>query len=523
MTAQSDLLSRTKPLADPVRVIIILIVVGGAVFAAVQVAAILVVAAVASQRAQAMAAQHQSADAVRAMGGMAFTAGIEGILIALGLGAALLSFAFLTGVWGKPNAIYLRAFRTDKATAKLRDELVAILGPGFRLSGIRPPTKKTSMFFRFLAPGLVALRYAGSTFMELEAGDDWMARLWKTYQNTRLVFIDVRDITVHVHNEIQMTLETMGIERCIFVVDSSKTVEQWRETIAAIAGPDQDPARFQLLNADPERIKNRQLHADLKTILKSLPPGVFGEIDRGRQFILEHVSEEQLRMSRRTSPMVVLTSAAGLVLSVSLGLLPQKLQIVLLPIALLTMLFVVRAFFRAIGRIWRLARAGHRGAAVKDSFLLAVPLLPLFAVLLLILIAIPTLARARQTAEGQSAINSLQTIKAAELQYSAAYPEQGYACRLSALAGNPQNGTPTADAAGLIQDDLASGRKSGYLFTFVDCSRATIQGHQTVTDFRIVATPDEGLGSGRRGFCMDASGNILVDPNGGTSCTEPLQ
>jgi type IV pilus assembly protein PilA len=518
MPQHSDLLSLTKPLADPVRVMTFVMAAGAAVLAVIQITVSVVPGVMASHQ----AAHHQSAYAARAMNDVAILAAVGGIIIALSLVATLLSWAILTGVWGRPNAIYLRAFRTDKDTANLRAELTAILGPGYRLSGIRPPAKKTSMFLRFLVPGLVALRYAGSKFMELEAGDDWMARLWKTYQSTRLVFVDVRDITVHVHNEIQMTLETMGIERCIFVVDSSKTVEQWHETIGEIAGPDKDPARFQLLNAEPERIKNRRLHADLNAILKTLPPGVPGKTDRGRQFVLEHVSEEQLRMSQSTSPMVVLTSAAGLAVSVCLGLVPQKLQIALVPLGLITLLFVIRAFFRAIGRVRRLARAGHRKAAIKDSFLLAVPLSPLFVVLVLSLIVIPALAKSKQRAVEMSAIISLRTINEAEVLYNVTYPEEGYACQLSALGGASGN-APTAAAAGLIGEDLASGQKSGYAFTFVDCTRATVQGHQIVTDYSVAAVPDAGPGSGGRGFCTDSSGAIHVDPKGGVNCTEPLQ
>jgi len=61
-----------------------------------------------------------------------------------------------------------------------------------QLSGIRRRRRRRRCSF-VSRPGLVALRYAGSKFMELEAGDDWMARLWKTYQQTRIVFIDCRD------------------------------------------------------------------------------------------------------------------------------------------------------------------------------------------------------------------------------------------------------------------------------------------------------------------------------------------
>lgn len=105
----------------------------------------------------------------------------------LGTACWIFGFALLIKPTGRPNAIYLRAFRTDTATAKLRAVIAAILGPDFRLSGIRPPSERSSVVTHFALPGFLALKYGGSKFMELEAGEDWMARLWKTYHATRLV------------------------------------------------------------------------------------------------------------------------------------------------------------------------------------------------------------------------------------------------------------------------------------------------------------------------------------------------
>src|ERR1017187_6044913 len=165
------------------------------------------------------------------------------------------------------NAIYLRAFRTDKSTAALRTRLAAVLGTDFRLSGIRPPKEKSSAFLRFLLPGIVAMRYAGSKFMELEAGDDWMARLWRTYQKTRLVFIDVREVTPHVHEEIEMTLQTVGPERCVFLISRDKPDAEWRLLLAEIIGPENDPTKLQLLDVSPDRLSSRQIKATLQDIV----------------------------------------------------------------------------------------------------------------------------------------------------------------------------------------------------------------------------------------------------------------
>lgn len=491
MPLRSDPLAHTKPLSDPVRTITLLMV-AGAVIVGVITAIFF----------------------VRAYGPL-------GAVLSFALTCCTVSFALLLGPVGKPNAIYLRAFRTDRSTARLRAELGAILGPKFRLSGIRPPQKKTSLFLRFLVPGLVAMRYAGSKFMELEAGDDWMARLWKTYQTTRLVFIDLRDVTVHVHHEIQMTMATMGAERCIFVVDASKSASDWREMIAAIAGPQFDAAKFKLLDASEERIRSRALASDLKALLNSLPQGVPGETDRGRQFILEHVPENLLEQSRRVSASNVLSAVVGLGLSLGFGLVAGRQHpFLLLPFIVFGVVVTAWAVARTLARIARLFRAGHRGAALRVMFLLGLASLPFLTSIFATAVAVPALIKSKKMAEEVSAIATLRTLETAEVMYESTYPEQGYACRLSQLGGDPQAGAPTPQAAQLIGNDLASGKKSGYEFAVAKCNETVVNGRKQAVDFLFTAVPVPA--DGRRGFCADATDQIRVDPQGGTNCTEPL-
>lgn len=491
MSEEREALSQTKPLADPVRVIALLMVVGSAIAGAVT--AIL-------------------CEPVY---------GRSAVLIGLALAGLGLSYALLIGPVGKPNAIYLRAFRTDRSTAKLRAELSAILGSKYRLSGIRPPKEKTSMLLRFLVPGLVALRYAGSKFMELEAGDDWMVRLWKTYQSTRLVFIDVRDVTVHVHDEIQMTMAAMGAERCIFVTGPGKSPEEWRTTVASIAGPNYNAVQFQLLDASDDRIRTRMLEADLKAILKSLPPGLPGHMEHGREFIEEHVPAELIRMSQRTSPMNAVSAVVALAFALLLGYeAGEHYPLLLLPLIVPGLLAVAVAMFRAMGRIGRLASVGHVGAALRMGAVLAIAALPFVTTILALPIAIPNLVKSKKSAEEVAAIANLRTLETAELTYSMTYGT-GYACQLSQLGGNPQQGAPTAQAAQLIDPVLGAGVKSGYRFAITNCKAGAGPGGEGVMDFVATATPDEP--DGRRGFCLDSSGVTRFDPNGGTNCAEALQ
>ena len=492
MPDEPDPLSHVKPLADPVRVITLLMVAGSVIVG--------IIASILYAR----------------------DFGIYGVLMGLPTAGVGISYALLIGPVGKPNAIYLRAFRTDRSTAKLRAELAAILGPGYRLSGIRPPQKKTSVFLRFLVPGLVALNYAGSKFMELEAGDDWMARLWKTYQTTRLVFIDVRDITLHVHNEIQMTISTMGVERCISVVGPGKTIAEWRAMIAAIAAPGYETAKFHLLDTSEERMRSRQMQADLNSILLAVPPGVPGQTNRGRQFVIEHVPPGLLKTTGRISILSVVSAIAALALSVGVGIVAGLHQPLLLaPFIILGLVVTARAMLRAVGRIRRLARAGHTGAALKVSLLLMVACLPFLVSVFSLAIAIPALEKAKRRANETAAIMSLRTITTAEIMYATEYPQNGYACQLSELGGNPQAGAPSPEAAQLIDGVLASGKKYGYTFAISNCTRAAGTGSQPASGFEATAVPDQPQQD--RGFCVDQSEAILADPNGGTNCTVPIE
>ena len=499
MSQKSDLLDKTKPLADPIRVITILTVVIALVTGIV-------------------------------------TWPASGLWAALGTACGILSFALLIAPSGKPNAIYLRAFRTDKSTAELRAELGAILGPEFRLSGIRPPRKKTSVFVRFLLPGVVAVRYSGSKFMELEAGDDWMARLWKTYQTTRLVLIDVREMTHYVHQEIQLTVQSVGSPRCIFIVNQKKSDGEWRQLVAEIVGPGGDAAQFQLLDVSPERVRSHEFVSDLKGIVERLPAGVPGELKEGREFVLDHVSEQLIKKSRRPSVMTVVSAAAALILTIELSILwtlmphsPALVLIVAAAVLVPSLVLLLSSMARAISRARRLKRVGHPRAAVHAWLGLSVVVLLFLANPILNAVQVreggpanAPLGRVKKMAQEVSAISSLRTLGQAELMYNSSYPDRRYACTLSALGGKPDAGAPTTEAAQLIAGDLSSGEKNGYTFTISKCTKVSVKGQDTYTGFQITAVPDSVGQTGDRGFCTDESMQILYDPRGGTNCTMPL-
>jgi prepilin-type N-terminal cleavage/methylation domain-containing protein len=95
-----------------------------------------------------------------------------------------------------------------------------------------------------------------------------------------------------------------------------------------------------------------------------------------------------------------------------------------------------------------------------------IELLIVVAIILIIAaIAIPNFLRSRVAANQASAIESLRVIGTGEVTYSTTYGT-GYSTSLAYL-GPPASGQPiSATAAGLVDDTLAIGYKSGYVFVY---------------------------------------------------------
>lgn len=144
-------------------------------------------------------------------------------------------------------------------------------------------------------------------------------------------------------------------------------------------------------------------------------------------------------------------------------------------------------------------------------------------ILILMLMAIPTIGSLTKRGNETSAINSVQTIQKAELQYQYTYPASGFACSLQALGGDAGSGAPTPTSAQILQGDLLSGYKSGYIFTVTCKDKVTINGTDRSTSYTITAVPQTVGKTGDRGFCGDSAGLIKYDAAGGTNCTQNLQ
>jgi prepilin-type N-terminal cleavage/methylation domain-containing protein len=95
-----------------------------------------------------------------------------------------------------------------------------------------------------------------------------------------------------------------------------------------------------------------------------------------------------------------------------------------------------------------------------------IELLIVVAIILIIAaIAIPNFLRSRVAANQSSAVASLHTLSIAQMTYASTYGA-GYSVNMLALAPPAAGGTPSSTAAGLIDSTLATGVKSGYIFTY---------------------------------------------------------
>jgi TonB family protein len=115
----------------------------------------------------------------------------------------------------------------------------------------------------------------------------------------------------------------------------------------------------------------------------------------------------------------------------------------------------------------------------------------------------------RGRAENEQSVQwSLRTITSAETSYQAVYGK--YACSLAELhRANNQSGVGGTVPGYVIADDLAKGKRGGYIFVISGCDAS---GYKLVAE---PAAPD----SGQRAFCSDQSGQLRASEDGkATTC-----
>ena len=134
------------------------------------------------------------------------------------------------------------------------------------------------------------------------------------------------------------------------------------------------------------------------------------------------------------------------------------------------------------------------------------------AALVVAAIAIPNLLRARIAANESSALATVRTVVVAQVKYSTAYREKGYARDLAALGPDPGGAVmSTAAHARFIDATLGSAtctagnwcEKSGFRFTTGGCAKQK----QKCGEYVVVGTPVSSQ-SGSRSFCSTSDGVV---------------
>jgi hypothetical protein len=134
------------------------------------------------------------------------------------------------------DVFYLRSFQNDQDSWPIRVAVQEALGERYRLSGIRDPRRRTDGMQDRFSPWLKAMRHCTPKFMDLEAGDDWQARLWRSLQKGRLALVDLTVATPFVRQEIRLVSQAIGWERTVILGTAPQTEDEIRRLVAAEVG-----------------------------------------------------------------------------------------------------------------------------------------------------------------------------------------------------------------------------------------------------------------------------------------------
>jgi type IV pilus assembly protein PilA len=148
----------------------------------------------------------------------------------------------------------------------------------------------------------------------------------------------------------------------------------------------------------------------------------------------------------------------------------------------------------------------QKSTASRSAGFSLIELLIVVAVILIIAaIAIPNFIASKMRANESSAVQSIRNISTAELVYSTTYGV-GFSTSLIQLSGT--TAIPDQNDAELIDEALASGAKTGYLFTYVPL---TTDGQGNVLTYSVNADPQVPNSSGQKHFYADQSCVIRVN------------
>ena len=159
-------------------------------------------------------------------------------------------------------------------------------------------------------------------------------------------------------------------------------------------------------------------------------------------------------------------------------------------------------------------RTKHRAA----GFSLIELIIVVTVILVIAAIAIPSLMRAKMSANEASAVSALRTLATTEVNYDASY-SSGYSPTLAALGPPPPGNVATQATAGLVDEELASGIRGGYhfIYTAVD---PTSSGRPS--GYQVQANPVSPGITGQNYYYVDQSNVIRQASGAPASASSPV-
>jgi type IV pilus assembly protein PilA len=160
----------------------------------------------------------------------------------------------------------------------------------------------------------------------------------------------------------------------------------------------------------------------------------------------------------------------------------------------------------------------------QKGFSLLELLIVVTIILIIAAIAIPNLNKQRMVANEASAIGSLRTLITQAQTYFATYGN-GFPPSLGALGPAPAGAQAGCNNADLIDSALASGRRTGYTFTYAGADPIATPSPSCANpgfnSFTINAEPDVRGKTGQRSFYTDQSGTIRFNATQPATATDP--
>jgi len=147
-------------------------------------------------------------------------------------------------------------------------------------------------------------------------------------------------------------------------------------------------------------------------------------------------------------------------------------------------------------------RTRRRKGPSQGGFSLIELLVVVAVILIVMAIAIPNFIRSKLRANEASTVQNLRNITTGEVVYSTTY-EIGFSPDLVSLGGTGV--TVDQGHAGLIDQVLANGQKSGYNFTYTILAQDSLS---HVTSYSVNADPIIVGNTGQRHFYADQTGVI---------------